>query len=310
MKILVELPTWIGDVIMTTPALENLFKNFKKAEIVLVGPKISIDLIKDHPSIFHTIEIKKDYLAMFRLARKLGSFDFFISFRNSARSNFFKLLISSKKKFHFIENNFPNCHQVEKYNKFICQVINKKLHPGPLNLYPKFSTSKMNLIGINPGASYGSAKRWYPERFAEVISNLNNKYKVIIFGSSDDEKSIASEILSFLDLSSRKQCVDLTGKTDIYQLKELISKLDLFITGDSGPMHIASAYNIPTIAIFGPTNFLETSQWNKHKKFLIKSNLDCQPCMKRQCPLGHHNCMKQLESIEVIDVLKKLNFAN
>ena len=80
-----------------------------------------------------------------------------------------------------------------------------------------------------------------------------------------------------------------------------ISKLDLFITGDSGPMHIAASFQIPTIAIFGPTNHNETSQWKNQKSRIVKKDLACQPCMKRRCPLLHHNCM---ETIEVNDVLK------
>ena len=79
-----------------------------------------------------------------------------------------------------------------------------------------------------------------------------------------------------------------------------MSQLSLLITGDSGPMHIAAGFQVPTIAIFGPTDDKETSQWMNNKSVIVKKNLSCQPCMKRTCPLIHHHCM---ELIEVKDIL-------
>ena len=89
--------------------------------------------------------------------------------------------------------------------------------------------------------------------------------------------------------------------TSISELSNYISNLDIFVTGDSGPMHIAASLQVPTIAIFGPTNSIETSQWKNANSFIVKKNLDCQPCMKRTCPLKHHNCMKLIEAQEVIE---------
>ena len=103
-----------------------------------------------------------------------------------------------------------------------------------------------------------------------------------------------------------KNYKNLSSKTSINDLMSLISKLDLFITGDSGPMHIAAAFQIPTVAIFGPTNENETSQWMNEKSVIVKKNLECQPCMKRSCPLHHHNCMKLIDSNDVLEATKEL----
>ena len=81
----------------------------------------------------------------------------------------------------------------------------------------------------------------------------------------------------------------------------------MFITGDSGPMHLASAFQVPTVAIFGPTQDTETSQWMNDKSTIVKKNLDCQPCMMRSCPLKHHNCMKYIKSVDVLNATKSLN---
>ena len=80
----------------------------------------------------------------------------------------------------------------------------------------------------------------------------------------------------------------------------------LLITGDSGPMHVAAAFQVPTVAIFGPTQDDETSQWMNDKSTIVKKNLDCQPCMKRTCPLKHHNCMKLIKANDVLTVVAKL----
>ena len=100
---------------------------------------------------------------------------------------------------------------------------------------------------------------------------------------------------------------NLAAKTTIKELISQIANLDLFITGDSGPMHLAAALQVPTVAIFGPTEEGVTSQWMNEKSIIVKKNLECQPCMKRECPLKHHNCMKLIEASEVLRAARGLN---
>ena len=102
----------------------------------------------------------------------------------------------------------------------------------------------------------------------------------------------------------------LRGQVSANSIKELIeyiSSLQIFITGDSGPMHLASSFQVPTVSIFGPTLDNETSQWKNNQSIIIKKNLDCQPCMKRTCPLKHHNCMNLIEVEEVLSAASSLN---
>ena len=100
---------------------------------------------------------------------------------------------------------------------------------------------------------------------------------------------------------------NLAGSLNISELIHHISNLDLFITGDSGPMHIAANYKVPTISIFGPTKSDETSQWNNDKSIILKKDLECQPCMKRTCPLGHHDCMKLIKAKDVLSKIPSLS---
>ena len=100
---------------------------------------------------------------------------------------------------------------------------------------------------------------------------------------------------------------NIAGQTSIKDLISHIASLDLFITGDSGPLHLAAAFQVPTVAIFGPTKDQETSQWRNNNSILIKKNLECQPCMKRTCPLKHHKCMKLIKASEVLGAAKRFN---
>ena len=308
MRILIELPTWLGDAVMTTPAIENLAKFFNDSEIILIGSAISIGALKNHPKITNAFVLERDYINLYKSIRSFGKFDAFFSFRKSLRSKLIKFLVSSPIKHQFDKNKFLNGHQVEKYNNFINNVLNISLIPGELTLKPQklVRRSKNKILGLNPGAAYGSAKRWYPKKFAAVAADLSTKYDILILGS-DKEKDIASDIEKILVEKKVTNFKNLSGQTSVDELSIKIANLDLFITGDSGPMHIAAAYQIPTVSIFGPTNFIETSQWMNQKSVIVKKNLECQPCMKRVCPLNHHKCMKLIEASDVLKEVKRLS---
>ena len=307
MKILIELPTWLGDCVMATPAIENIVNFYNDVEITFIGSFVSIEALKNHPKAIKTFVLDKKYTSLYKISRDLGNFDAFFSFRSSIRSKFLKFLISAKNKYQFDKNKYQNRHQVEKYNDFINDSLSINLTAGKLQIYGyNIAKSKKKILGINPGASYGSAKRWYPQEFAKVARELSGEYDIIIFGGPG-ESDIAGDIEQALMDSGVTNYKNLAGNTTITELINKIANLDLFITGDSGPMHVAAAFQVPTVAIFGPTKDKETSQWMNKKNIIVKKNLDCQPCMKRTCPLQHHDCMNL---IKAIDVLKAVNSVN
>ena len=310
MKILIELPTWLGDCVMATPAIENIVNFDNDVKITFIGSFVAIEAMKNHPKVFKTVVLDKKYGVLYKIARELGEFDAFFSFRSSLRAKFLKFLISAKNKYQFDKNKYQHRHQVEKYNDFINDSLKSNFPAGKLvlhadNLKLSINNSSLPILGINPGASYGSAKRWHPEKFARVASELSGQYDIVIFGG-EDEVDIVMDIEKLLLEKSVKNYQNLAGKTTIPELINHISHLDLFITGDSGPMHVAAAFEVPTVAIFGPTKDDETSQWMNEKSLIVKKNLDCQPCMKRTCPLGHHDCMKLIKAVDVLDSVKSL----
>ncbi len=308
MKILIELPTWLGDTVMATPAMDNIISHYNKPEITIIGSFVSIEVIKNHPKVFKAEVLIKNYISLYRIAKNLGQFDVYFSFRSSFRSRIFKLLISSKNKYQFERNKYQNCHQVEKYNRFVNHCLNTDFIAGKLNIYRNLKNSLSKsapIVGINPGASYGEAKRWYPEEFAEVGAKLSSHYNILNFGGPNEE-DIATDIENILVDKGVSNYQNLAGKTSITELVDHILNLDLFITGDSGSMHLAAGFQVPTVAIFGPTRDNETSQWMNDKSLIIKKSLDCQPCMKRTCPLKHHNCMKFIQAEDVLKAVKSL----
>ena len=307
MKVLIELPTWMGDCVMATPAIENIVNFDNDVEITFIGSFVSVGAMKNHPNALKTVVLDKKYSVLYKTAKDLGNFDAFFSFRSSTRSKFLKFCVSAKSKYQFDKNKYINCHQVEKYNNFVNDSLSINLVAEKLQIYG-YSTSKnkKKVLGINPGASYGSAKRWYPEEFAKVASKLSNQYDIVIFGGPG-EVDIALDIEKSLIQSGFNNYRNIAGKTTIPELIENISNVDLFITGDSGPMHVAAAFQVPTVAIFGPTKDDETSQWMNDKSIIVKKNLECQPCMKRTCPLEHHECMKLVSAVEVLDAVRGLS---
>jgi len=308
MRIFIELPTWLGDTVMVTPAIENLANYFNDSEITLIGSVAAIGILQNHPKVTKTYVLEKNYFNLYNTIKSFGEFDVFFSFRSSFRSKFMKFFISSKRKYQFDKNKFINTHQVEKYNNFVNDSLNINTFASKLILHTekKNKDGKNKLLGINPGASFGSAKRWYPKEFADVASDLSSQYDIIIFGGPG-EKDIANDIENYLIEKGVDNYQNLAAKTTIKELITQISYLDLFITSDSGPMHLAAAFQVPTVAIFGPTMDNETSQWMNEKSIIVKKNLECQPCMKRTCPLGHHNCMKQVKALDVLVAVKTFN---
>lgn len=311
MHILIEIPTWLGDAVMTTPAIENIIKTYPDAKLTIFGSFVSTKLFLNHPNVENIIvdNSRKEgnrYINLFKYAKSVKDVDIALSFRKNFTTKFFLFFVEAKEKYIYRRYDKElNTHQVIRYNDFIKRSLNIDSEPLKLKIYTKNEKEQNSkpVLGINPGATYGSAKRWYPEEFAKVAVELSNKYDIKLFGGPG-ETDIAGDIESALKEANITNYENLAGKTSVEELIEQISKLDLFLTNDSGPMHVAAAFSIPTVAIFGPTRDIETNQWMNEQEMLIKKPMECAPCMKRVCPLKHHECMKSITAKDVLDRLK------
>ena len=310
-KIFIEIPSWLGDAIMATPAIQNIIKTYPDAKITLLGSFVSTQAFENYENIEKIVvdNTKKDgnrYKNLISLAKSIGKVDLAISFRRSFSSKFMMFFVKAKKKFNYKRLTKKEIHLAIRYNDFVNKVLKLNNEAGDLKLYFKPFKFDKPTFGINPGATYGSAKRWYPQEFAKLAISLSSKYDIVIFGGPS-EIDIAKDIEDELIKNGVLNYQNLAGKTSIKELIEKIAGLNLFVTNDSGPMHVAAAYKVKTVSIFGPTKFTETNQWKNDKNGLIVTkNLDCAPCMKRECPLKHHNCMKNITASDVMSAILKL----
>ena len=306
-KLLIEVPTWLGDCVMTTPAIENIIKTYPEVQITIFGAFVSTAIFEEHPNV-QKIVLDKSKKSSSRLkwiynkAKELGEFDATLTFRRTLFSRLFIWFTKAKTKGYYRRYTKETIHQAIRYNDFVNKTFKLDTKTQDLKIYFEPFSYEKPTLGINPGASYGSAKRWYPEKFAKVASELSKRYNIVIFGGPA-EVDMANDIEAELK-KSNVPCENIAGKTSIKELCQKIGGLNLFITGDSGPMHVAAAFKVPTVAIFGPTKDKETSQWMNPQGVIVKKEMECSPCMKRTCPLKHHECMKL---IEAEDVLAKVN---
>lgn len=321
---------------MTTPAIGVIRENFPQAEITLLANPLVTQLFSPHPWVDRVITFDRNGLhrgiiGRLRLAAELRrhAFDMAIILPNSFDSALVPWLAGIplrlgkssdgrgfilSKRYHGNKQD-PACHEVEYYLKLISHFGMSGHATAPyLQVLPEEEQNAQHLLslhgierddfllGINPGATYGSAKRWYPERFADAAGQLAEKWsaKVVIFGgpgetgmAADIEKRLAKDI-----------CLNLAGKTSVRELMALIKRCNFFITNDSGPMHIAAAFDIPLVAVFGPTDHTGTSPYSD-RAAVVRKDVPCAPCKLRECPTDHR-CMTEIKADDVVAAAMRL----
>lgn len=172
--------------------------------------------------------------------------------------------------------------------------VNRENQLQALNKFSLHESGR--LLALCPGAEYGEAKRWPSAHFAEVARiRLNEGWQVWLFGSKKDS-GVAAEI----NRLNHNACVDLTGKTSIKDAVDLLSLATFVISNDSGLMHVAAALDKNLIAIYGSSDPNFTPPLSAKAK-ILSLQLDCSPCFKRTCPLGHTRCLEALSPLQVID---------
>lgn len=320
-KILIRMPNWLGDAVMATPAVNNIIKENPDAKIYILGSKPVCEMFR-HDRRFTDVLVdiskgsKTRVIGIKELAdainKKYAPFDAVFVFTNSFGSTLLCRFIDAKKRIGakaglrniLLSDSIKidkDAHQAVKYNQVVNGYYKSDHSAGKTELlldecvaYPK------KTVGIAPGAAYGGAKRWEVHKFAEVALKLSEHYDIVILGSPSEEL-IARKIEEVLMFNNVTNYQNLVGKTTLHMLLSHIAGLNLFICNDSGPMHIAGALGVPTVSIFGPTNFKQTYQWGSDDAYrLIRHDIECAPCMKRECPLKHHNCMKLVTAEEVL----------
>lgn len=159
------------------------------------------------------------------------------------------------------------------------------------------------LLALCPGAEFGSAKRWPAAHYAELAEHyLDLGWQVMLLGSASD-RPVTQEIGELCD--SRRNCVDLAGHTRLAEAVDLLSQADAVVSNDSGLMHIAAALSRPLVVVYGATSPDFTPPLNDNAAVVV-SDIECAPCFARECPLGHHGCMRYTPMQRVAQELDSL----
>ena len=333
-KILVRSTNWIGDAVMTTPAVRAIRENFPESEItMLVHPWVS-DVFRYSPRvgrlfIYDKKGSHKGLRGMLQLAGELRQeqFDCAILLQNAFEAALITLVAGIPVRggytidgrglllthgVHKI-NELNKKHEVNYYQRIL---LGLGLRPAvnELELFipgNHIDAAKQRiedltgarlksapLIGFNPGAAFGPAKRWPAEKFAELAEILcrRTKARILLFGSAAD-KETALRIIGRAGAAASRM-IDLTGATTLIEAMALIGECDVFVTNDSGLMHVAAALRTPLVAIFGSTDHIATGPFSDNA-VVIRKPLPCSPCKKTHCPEKHFRCMKLIDSNEV-----------
>lgn len=336
-NIIVRMPNWLGDLVMATPVLADLRTHFPDAEITAMCQNNVAPLLENDPAVDELFRFSRAKGFIRRIGErnivaklKNGNYDLGILLTNSFSSawRFWQGNVKNRLGYRADGRGFLLDHPVDfspkRKQQHLVITYKELLRPlgisvsdteprlvvtdeevkGAWELVKRFDIdSDCHIVGINPGAAYGSAKCWLPDRFAAVARNIveADPKNVVIFFGDHSHKELIGKICSGLG----NRVLNLSGQTGLRELLALIKICSVFLTNDSGPMHIADSLNIPLLAIFGSTSPVATGPYRQSQN-IIQKKVPCSPCFKRVCPIDFP-CMKNIGVKEVTEaVLSKL----
>lgn len=327
-KILVIKPSSLGDIVHSLPFLNAVKDTFPSAEIHWVIAKGLEGILENHPMVKRLWIINKDQWKNLKRIKETAmefkslfkeleneSYDIVIDLQGLLRSGILAYATRASVRVGFKEaregsrlfythkiKGGREIHAVDRYLKIAsaigCDIGNVKF-PMPLIKESENIRKLKEDIGdyavLVPGARW-KTKRWPPANFGKLASMLD--IKTIIVGSTSD-----AEIAEGIEFCSGGKAKALAGKTDIKELISIIRGARCAITNDSGPMHIAAAFGIPVVAIFGPTNPVKTGPYGRNH-IIVKSDIECAPCYKKNCK--GVKCMNGVSVEEVYEAVMSI----
>lgn len=327
-KILIVGASWVGDMVMAQSLFITLKQQYPDCQIDVLAPRWTFALLDRMPEVSDAIEMPLGHGKLglgerIRLGKKLRAHQYDRAFvlPNSLKSAITPFFANIPLRIGYVgECRWGLLNDARKLDKtllkktvqrFVALAYPKDFQQVPNCPVPFFqidSTRQRQVIdkfeldvgekvlALCPGAEYGPAKRWPAAHFAELASHyLQQGWQVWLFGSEKD-KEVAAEINGL----AAGRCVDFSGKTSIAEAVDLMSLADTVISNDSGLMHVAAALNKRLVAIYGSSDPNFTPPLNDEAS-IISLGLECSPCFKRGCPLGHTRCLGDISPQSVID---------
>jgi len=335
-RILIRATNWVGDAVMSMPAFEAVTENFPESYITVLARPWVIPLYESHPAVNEVIPYKRGYgylkdssefLRVIRLIRGLH-FDMAVLFQNAFEAALIARLAGIKIRVGYNTDGrgfllshsvvrgteVLKLHQVEYYLTLLRGLGWDAPTRDPVLRAGSESVTRVRallsskgiedgdlLVGLSPGAAYGPAKRWPVERFAAIGDRAIQEWgaRVVVIGT-EKEKDLGETLIS----ATAPGAVNCCGMTGLGEALALIKRCQLFVSNDSGLMHVAAALNVPTVAIFGSTDPVATGPRGKNAR-IVKQDMECSPCLKPECPVGYR-CLLSVQAGDVWREMEKL----
>ena len=328
-RLLIRSTNWIGDAVMTTPAVRAIRRSFPGTHITMLTKPWVVPVFAHSPHVDDLIIYDENGRhrgtgGTIRLAKELrkSSFDAAILLQNAIEAALIAFMAGIPKRIGFdtdarccllthpvrCTKAVKSIHQTGYYLKIvegiggIAKDQRLELHLSQADithagmiLREKGINVNATVIGLNPSATFGPAKQWFPERYAALGDRLHKKTgaQILIFGGPSD-RDLGRTIAEMMDAPA----LDMSGRTSLGEAMALIDRCNAFVTNDSGLMHVAAALDTPLVAVFGSTNSTTTSPFSPTSR-IVQEPIACSPCMKPICPLGHMDCMRRV-SVEMV----------
>ena len=340
-KVLVIGPSWVGDMVMSQSLYQRLKEQEPDIQIDVLAPGWCKPILERMPQVRRAIEMPLghgsfDLKTRFRLGRSLISeqYDRAYVLPRSAKSALVPFFAKIPKRvgwkgemrYGLLNDIRPNRHDFQYMVERLVALAHPKKEMvnsaslGGLDTLPvpklvvdkalqQATLAKFNLssdkpiLGLCPGAEFGPAKQWPADKYAQVAQYAaDNGYQVWLFGSGKD-KPICEAIKAQISDRQKTELHVLAGETSLIEAVDLLGACQTVVSNDSGLMHVAAAVGCEVIGIYGSTSPDYTPPLSD-KVHIVHTDIECRPCFKRECPLGHLKCLKELDSDKVISILK------
>lgn len=341
MKILVIGPAWVGDMVMAQSLFMCLKEQHPRARIDVLAPAWSAALLNRMPEVSEalTLDVAHGELGLgkrFALGKALRErgYDQAIVLPNSFKSALIPRIariplrtgwrgearglllndcrVLDKEKYPLMVQRFAALAYAETPAWLLAgrvPVPRLRVAPGARrSMFAKFSLNTTKpILALCPGAEYGPSKQWPEAHYTAVAAHYLQPqcgYQVVLLGSERD-RPVAQRIMDGLKTSARSDCRNLCGETKLAEAIDILGAASAVVSNDSGLMHVAAALDRPMVVVYGSTSADFTPPLSARARAL-SLQMDCSPCFKRECPLGHHNCLKELQPALVIAALAEL----
>ncbi len=331
MKVLVRATNWVGDAVLSLPALRAIRGARPGVELTVLARPSVAELYTRENLADHVMTCQPNGLrGRLRLAGEIAErrFDCAILLPNSFDAALVARLARIPRRIGYARDArgwlltdavpVPRPGEIPPHQRFYYLELLRRA--GFIADYPRSEQIRLAadadagreqfrvlglraeaVIGVSPGAAYGSAKRWLPDRFAAAAAALAGEWdaEVALFGSAA-ERGICEKIAARIG----RRAFNLAGRTSLGAFIDLAAACAAFLTNDSGAMHIASAVGVPTVAVFGPTDESATGPCGPRCE-IVRTPVECSPCLLRECPIDHR-CMQRVETAAVEQAARRL----